>query len=197
MVSRLELCGVKLTEVELLEKTFSTFHASNIVLQQQYRQRQFKTYSELISVLLTAEQTNELLLKNHDLRPAGSKAFPEANAGSSKNVGRPRGRERRHWNFFRKGGGRFNRNINNSPHNPKGKKPMKKHDDSTCHRCGMTGHWSRTCRTARHLVDLYQASQKDKSKHVETHAIDLTETNTEVNKVLVNEKPFEVSDFFL
>ncbi|XP_017972807.1 PREDICTED: uncharacterized protein LOC108661337 [Theobroma cacao] len=54
IVSRLELCGVKLTESELLEKTFSTCHASNIVLQQQYWQRQFKTFSELIFVLLTA-----------------------------------------------------------------------------------------------------------------------------------------------
>ena len=63
IVSRLELCGIKLTDAELLEKTFSTFHASNIVLQQQYRQRQFATYSDLISMLLTAEQTNEFLLK--------------------------------------------------------------------------------------------------------------------------------------
>ena len=51
IVSRLELCGIKLTDAELLEKTFSTFHASNIVLQQQYRQRQFATYSDLIDVL--------------------------------------------------------------------------------------------------------------------------------------------------
>ena len=70
IVSQLELCGIKLTDAELLEKTFSTFHASNIVLQQQYRQRQFATCSDLISVLLTAEQTNELLLKNHDIRPS-------------------------------------------------------------------------------------------------------------------------------
>ena len=56
IVSRLELCGIKLTDAKLLEKTFSTFHASNIVLQQQYRQRQFATYSDLIYVLLTAEK---------------------------------------------------------------------------------------------------------------------------------------------
>ena len=34
IVSRLELCSIKLTDAALLEKTFSTFHASNIVLQQ-------------------------------------------------------------------------------------------------------------------------------------------------------------------
>ena len=80
IVSRLELCGVKLEENELLEKTFSTFHVSNILLQQQYKQCQFKTYFELLFVLLTVEQANQLLLKNHDLRPAGSKAIPEVNA---------------------------------------------------------------------------------------------------------------------
>ena len=86
IVSRLELCGVKLIETELLEKTFSTFHVSNILLQQQYRQRQFKTYSKLIFVLLTTEQTNQLLLKNHDLRSSGAKAIPEANANKNKNT---------------------------------------------------------------------------------------------------------------
>ncbi|XP_061376135.1 uncharacterized protein LOC133318172 [Gastrolobium bilobum] len=36
IVSRLKLCGIMLNDVELLDKTFPTFHASNIVLQQQY-----------------------------------------------------------------------------------------------------------------------------------------------------------------
>jgi hypothetical protein len=31
----------------------------------------------------------------------------------------------------------------------------------------MKGHWSRTCRTAKHLVDLYQASMKEKGKEIE------------------------------
>ena len=35
-------------------------------------------------------------------------------------------------------------------------KTMKK----KCHRCGMKGHWSRTCRMAKHIVDLYQAPIK-------------------------------------
>ena len=37
--------------------------------------------------------------------------------------------------------------------------PSKSHGN-TCHRYGMKGHWSRTCRTTKHLVDLYQASLK-------------------------------------
>ena len=62
------------------KKTFTTFHASNVLLQQQYRERQFTKYSELIACLLVAEKNNELLLQNHQSRPTGSKAFPEVNA---------------------------------------------------------------------------------------------------------------------
>ena len=64
----------------MLEKTFTTFHASNVLLQQQYRGRRFTKYSELIACLLVAEKNNELLLQNHQSRPTRSKAFPEANA---------------------------------------------------------------------------------------------------------------------
>ena len=40
-----------------------------------------------------------------------------------------------------------------------------------CYRCGMKGHWSRTCRTTYHLVDLYQASIKGKGNQIETNFI--------------------------
>ncbi|XP_073121075.1 uncharacterized protein [Henckelia pumila] len=76
--SKLKLWGENISDQDLLEKTFSTFHASNVLLQQ-YRERGFKKYSELISCLLVAEQNNELLLKNHQLCPTGSTLFPEAN----------------------------------------------------------------------------------------------------------------------
>ena len=148
---------MKLEENELLEKTFSTFHVSNILLQQQYRQRQFKTYSELISVLLTAEQTNQLLLKNHDLRPAGSKAIPEANASENRNTSRFRGRGRGSRRGSQRGNGRPTHHNNKpqhsnayAPNQNKGKKPMQKHEnDNACNRCGLTGHWSRTCQIGR------------------------------------------------
>ncbi|XP_075515359.1 uncharacterized protein LOC142550001 [Primulina tabacum] len=37
--SILILCGERVTNQDMLEKTFSTFHASNVLLQQQYRER--------------------------------------------------------------------------------------------------------------------------------------------------------------
>ena len=88
--SQLKLCGEKVTEEDMLEKTFTTFHASNVLLQLQYREPRFKKYSELISYLLVAEQNNELLMKNHQYcsTGTGTKPFPEVNAISSQTNGR-------------------------------------------------------------------------------------------------------------
>ena len=44
------------------KKTFTIFHASNVLLQQQYRERRFTKYSELIACLLVAEKNNELFI---------------------------------------------------------------------------------------------------------------------------------------
>ncbi|KAI3444975.1 hypothetical protein Pfo_001640 [Paulownia fortunei] len=76
---QLKLCGKSITHEDMLKKTFSTFYASNMLLQQQYRERDFKKYSELISCLLVAEQNNELFIKDHQSRPSGSTSFPEVN----------------------------------------------------------------------------------------------------------------------
>lgn len=100
--SNLTLCGEKITDEDMLEKTFSTFHASNVLLQQQYREHGFKKYSELIFCLLVAEQNNELWMKNHGLRPTGSVplleangiTLSEANTISRQGQGRGRGRGR-------------------------------------------------------------------------------------------------------
>ncbi|XP_070020609.1 uncharacterized protein [Nicotiana sylvestris] len=55
ITSELKLCGDTIIDYDMLEKTFTTFHASNMVLQQQYREKGFKKYFELISLLLVAE----------------------------------------------------------------------------------------------------------------------------------------------
>ena len=59
--SKLQLCGDKITELDMLEKTYSIFHALNVLLQQQYRERSFAKYSKLISCLLMIEQNNEFI----------------------------------------------------------------------------------------------------------------------------------------
>ncbi|KAL0306943.1 UNVERIFIED_CONTAM: hypothetical protein Sradi_6111600 [Sesamum radiatum] len=67
-------------------------------LQQQYREKGFTKYSELISCLLIVEQNNELLLKNHESRWTGSVPFPKLNVATRNHYnhepycGRSRGR---------------------------------------------------------------------------------------------------------
>lgn len=51
----------------------------------------------------------------------------------------------------------------------------------------MTGHWGRTCRTAKYLVELYQASQKNKGKGSEANF---------VNEPGTSMPTLEISDFF-
>ncbi|GAV84328.1 UBN2 domain-containing protein, partial [Cephalotus follicularis] len=96
IVSQLKMCGEVITEDMLLEKTYRTFHASNMLLQQQNRLYGFTKYRELIGSLLIAEQNNELLLQNHESRLTGSVPLPEVNATSSDFRGQGRGRGREH-----------------------------------------------------------------------------------------------------
>ncbi|CAN6542252.1 unnamed protein product [Malus baccata var. baccata] len=191
ITSQMKLCRDTITEEMLLEKTYSTFHANNVILQQQYRARGYTEYNQLISVLLVAEQNNELLMKNHNSRPTGSAPFPEVNVASlemnTTSSGadyhkRGRGHKRGRWN--RKGknhGVQFHNQV--SRHNfglsfknvnrHKGKAHMNnapRNSERACHRCGGNGHWARTCCTPKHLVELYQASLKEKG--VETNFLD-------------------------
>ncbi|CAA7060845.1 unnamed protein product [Microthlaspi erraticum] len=152
ITSKLELCGEKVTDADMLEKTFSTFHANNVVLQTQYREKGFQKYSQLISCLLVAEQNNELLMKNHGLRPTGSAPFPEANATSydrkeqnHRGQGHIRGRGR---------GGRGRGRGRDFGVRQRG-----------------NDHWARLCRTPKHLVGLYQQAVKEKGKNVETNLV--------------------------
>ena len=63
----------------------------------------------------------------------------------------------------------------------------------------MTCHWSRTCRTSKHLVELYQASLKS----VETNLTEKSDplgivklTLEEEIKLQINTTHMEVADFF-
>ncbi|XP_068344076.1 uncharacterized protein [Pyrus communis] len=80
--SQMKLCRETINEEDMLEKTFNTCHASNVLLHQQYREHCFTEYNQLIFVLLVAEQNNELLIKNHQSRPTGSAPLPEVNDAS-------------------------------------------------------------------------------------------------------------------
>ena len=64
----------------------------------------------------------------------------------------------------------------------------------------MEGHWSRTCLTPKHLVDLYQASIKEKGKGNETNFVDHNDLEDPMNSLDlsngVDMTHLDVSDFF-
>ncbi|GAV74350.1 hypothetical protein CFOL_v3_17830, partial [Cephalotus follicularis] len=116
-------------------------------------------------------------LQNNENHLTGSAPLPEVNATSPYFGGRGRGRGRGR----RRGRGSGRNQIFLGPHNnnsmkwqnPDTKQPQKwrnpgqsNNDEQTqnrkgnCNRCGMVGHWYCACRTAKHWVDLYQASLK-------------------------------------
>ncbi|KAM7466550.1 hypothetical protein LguiB_014112 [Lonicera macranthoides] len=217
IIARLRLCDEKVTEEQMIEKTLSTFHAQNVLLQQQYRERRFSTYAELVSCLLVAEQNNKVLIKNHNSRPTGSEAIPEANVNFGHNRSRGNGRN----NPPRRGGyknssGRGGRNNYPSrggykgPHNNtkfknhqkwSGKKNENQNKNqnqdqnqnppnNNCHRCGKSGHWSRACRAPKHVVDQYKAS----INAMETNWLDGEENDTSISATDIIQ--LKCNDFF-
>ncbi|XP_051137879.1 glucan endo-1,3-beta-glucosidase-like [Andrographis paniculata] len=52
------------------------------------------------------------------------------------------------------------------------KAKQRKRQIDICNRCGIEGHWANTCRTTKHLGELYQASLQKKGKEVETNHVD-------------------------
>ncbi|XP_024005007.1 uncharacterized protein LOC112082140 [Eutrema salsugineum] len=80
IVSQLKYCGKPVTDAEMLEKTYLTFHKEHRVLQEMYRNCGYTRFSELIVTLILAEKNNELLIRNHNSRPTETKTFPEAKA---------------------------------------------------------------------------------------------------------------------
>ncbi|XP_013624073.1 PREDICTED: uncharacterized protein LOC106330057 [Brassica oleracea var. oleracea] len=157
IVSLLRLCGEKVTEEEMLNKTLSTFPQTNMVLQQQYRERNFATYTELIECLLLAKANNELLLKNSEMRPPGTAPLPDIsklaiepkkesnlvqhNDHPGPNRGRSQGQGRGSFKAHGRGRGRgttpgFSRGRGRG-RSVSFKRQIKA---DRCHRCGMGNH---------------------------------------------------------
>ncbi|XP_024172078.1 uncharacterized protein LOC112178105 [Rosa chinensis] len=116
-----------------------------MVLQQQYRERNFARFSELVTVLLLAEKNNDLLLRNDQARPTGTRGvpLPEANViahhennRARRNWGRGRGRRPECPRHGRRNGPR------NGPYD-------RDHQG--------TDHWSRTCSATNEEIGEYHA----------------------------------------
>ncbi|XP_073128547.1 uncharacterized protein [Henckelia pumila] len=139
--STLILYGEKVTDQDMLKKIFFTFHASNVLLQQQYRERGFKK------------------------RGRGQRR------NYQQQIGKKHKTSHQQWNF------------NNEEANEKSSKVF----EDKCYRYGVEGHWFRTCRTSKHLVDLYQSSMKENGK-IEANLVDSDDP--------VDITHLDVSDFF-
>ncbi|GJR80355.1 hypothetical protein Tco_0151140 [Tanacetum coccineum] len=174
------------------------------------RFQDFKKVNEYTSALFRiSEKNNELLMKNHQSRPTGSLALPEANAinnndnknsRSKRGRGNPRGRghgyyghnrfPNRNYSYHRggyNGRGRGRGQRNNTYHAPQVNNFSQKSNEvgtaqnheGSCFRCGSANHWSKAFRTPSHLCELYQASRKGKEKEV-NHVDQFDNTNTEL-----------------
>ena len=179
IVGQLRFCGQRVTDAEMIEKTLETFHPSNMMLQEQYRNNRYRKYSELINVLLAAETQNELLMKIFTMRPVGSNALPEAHASfhkknktfykkgmHSKKQGHNEGKFKKQFNRGQKPRGQEKGKAQNGQ---KGDGNMSEHPNKGCFRCGSMNHWSRQCRTEPHLIQMYQDWKK--RQNAEAHFV--------------------------
>ena len=91
----MQFCEKEPSDADKIEKTLSTMLPYERILQQQYCERNFQVYSDLIHTLHEAEKHSELMVWNNQQRPVGSAPLPEVHAysknkpkfneGSSKN----------------------------------------------------------------------------------------------------------------
>ncbi|XP_021813404.1 uncharacterized protein LOC110756304 [Prunus avium] len=165
--SKLRLCGENITDADLLEKTFTTFHASNV--NHQSRPTRSAPFHEV----------NAALASSHE-------AYATSSHGDRRR-GRGRGRGTRNGQVQNSNSHRLGPRNTQASHN------HQKVIEEACHRCGTNGHWARVCRTPKYLVDLYQASIKGKGKKVETYWMDADPTELEP----VDATHLDVSDFFV
>ncbi|GKE27698.1 putative transcription factor interactor and regulator CCHC(Zn) family protein, partial [Tanacetum coccineum] len=193
ITSTLLLCGDTITDA-MLEKTFSTFHASNILLQLQYRAKGFTKYCDLISCLLVAEQNDELLMKTHETRPTGVAPLLKANMATYNDYSGGCGRGYYRGRCYGPGQGQgrgFGRgnyySVNHDVQfkNTSGHKKwqdMEKNENDgdekekgvttdSCYRCGSFDHWTKHCRTPKHLVSRYQKYIKIEKIRVESNFV--------------------------
>ena len=154
-----------MTEEDLLEKTYSTLSASNIVLQQQYKAQKFTKFSDLIYVLLLAEKQNQLLMKNHQAQPTGATVVPEAYYSTNQRPKLQKGvvmAARSHPAKVNKVKAHLREET--KPRSAQTKAPNcktpKTMDANMYYQCGSNDHWSRVYRAPKKVVDEYHSRRK-------------------------------------
>jgi hypothetical protein len=154
--AKLRFCEKEPSETDKIEKTLQTMLPSDRVLQHQYRARNYQKYSDLIHDLLQAEKHDELTVKNHHQRKVGTAPLPEVHH-NEKNQKKPAGPKGTPKDSGKSKKRRHDKRKGKPNAKAPGKKPSTSKDEK-CQRCGCYNHPTKKCRTARHLVDLYQSS---------------------------------------
>jgi hypothetical protein len=97
--ARLRFCEKEPSKADKIEKTLQTILPSDKILQQQYRTKNYQTYSVLIHDLLQAEKHDELTLRNHHQRSVGNAPLPEVhhNVKGNKKGGGPKKPTKEIW----------------------------------------------------------------------------------------------------
>ena len=126
----------------------------------------------MISVLLLAEKQNQLLMKNHQARPTGATAVPEAHYSTNQHPKRQKRRGKggqkpshqgQQSQSSSKGGNKAQKRPNLAPKAPnfknKGKAPETM-DADMCYCCGSKDHWSRVCRALHKVIAEYHSRRK-------------------------------------
>ena len=130
-----------------------------MLMQQQYREKKFTKYSELISCLLVVRKNNEQLMKNHQARPTSVAVVPEVNAVDNhrhNKSGRGRNNERGH------GRRKYHRPKNTHQKNGRNNEQAL-NVEHVCYRCGGKCHWSRT---PKHLGEPYMKFRLKSEVHL-------------------------------
>ena len=87
----MEFCGQAITDTMLIEKTLSTFPVSALMISKNYwiyvKAGRITRFHELIGAMNVAEKHNNILVKNYNARPVGTKPIPESNYSRAPNGG--------------------------------------------------------------------------------------------------------------
>ncbi|XP_051126319.1 uncharacterized protein LOC127248141 [Andrographis paniculata] len=146
ITSRLRHCGENVSESDMMKKTFSTFHGSNIVLQQQYRERDANAIQPANPVHGRGQVRNQRIDRDRN-----------------QNRGRGRANAYSHNNYQNRTRYVPNRRYNDRrPYRPQQRfnTGRNRNNGEECTRFGIKGHWTHVCRTASHLTELYRASKE-------------------------------------
>jgi hypothetical protein len=124
-----------------IEKILQTMLPSDIILQHQYRVKNYQTYSDLIHDLLQAEKHDELTLRNHHQRSVDFAPLPEVHHNVKGNE-KGDGSNNHHKKF-----GKFKKGKRNGKNMKNGAKGQEKGKGKafTCHKCGGPNHFARKC----------------------------------------------------